>query len=87
MNQGHEQLAVFNVEVSGGVGGLGPTGQVVVDANGKRACTTSLQAGVGSCHLTSSQLPVGTYKITASYQGDIYFLPSTSSSVSLGVEK
>ncbi len=62
-----------------------PTGTVTVTAGTTHVCTITLAAGAGSCTLQPTQLPVGTYLVTASYSGDANTSPSASSQQTLTV--
>lgn len=64
---------VVTVTVTGG--STTPTGTVDVDAGGNRNCVITLSNGVGSCTLNFNQL--GTFTITANYNGDGTHLPSS----------
>ena len=87
-----EGLEKFTVTVSGtspGEPGLVPTGKVhVTAASGKTEttlCTVTLAEGTGSCSLTTSQLPAGTWTVLAAYPGDASFKASASANASLRV--
>jgi len=62
-----------------------PVGTVVVTvSNSLQSCADDLADGVGSCALTLDSQ--GTYTITASYDGDIAFAPSSGNATHLVVE-
>lgn len=73
---GSEDAELFTVEVIPAVSGT-PTGNVTVRAGVVAVCTIQLAVGNG-CFLKPSQLKVGTYQITATYNGDSTFAASTS---------
>jgi len=73
---GSEDAEFFSVEVIPAVSGT-PTGTVTVKNGRVAVCTIVLAAGNG-CFLKPTQLKVGTYQITATYNGDSTFAPSTS---------
>jgi large repetitive protein len=81
---GQEQNETLSVRVSPESEGT-PTGTVVLSESSTVLCTIPLSSGAGSCSLSSSQLPVGTYSITAAYGGDPEFAASASAAQSLTV--
>jgi hypothetical protein len=74
---GSEQAELFTVQVVPGIGGT-PTGNVTVKAGSVAVCTIILTNATGNCFLTKSQLKIGTYQITATYNGDAAYAVSTS---------
>ena len=68
------------------VNGTYPTGTVAFQNNGVTFATANL-SGTGVASTTLSTLPVGSYPITAVYQGDGNFSGSTSNSVTETVAK
>jgi sugar lactone lactonase YvrE len=74
--RGHENLVEFSVSVSAGATKL--TGKVSVLAGIVTVCSINVTAGKGSCRLTSKQLPVSTYAVTAFFAGKAPFASSTS---------
>jgi large repetitive protein len=79
---GQEQSETMSVQVSPQAEGT-PTGTVVLTESSTTLCTIPLSSGKGSCSLSSSQLPVGTYSIIATYGGDAEFSGSASAAQSL----
>ncbi|MFI5898096.1 Ig-like domain-containing protein [Actinoplanes sp. NPDC051513] len=73
---GSEDAELFTVEVVPAVSGT-PTGNVTVKNGRVAVCTIVLAAGNG-CFLKPTQLKVGDYQITATYNGDSTFAASTS---------
>jgi hypothetical protein len=73
---GAEDAEVFSVEVNPATGGT-PTGNVTVKAGAVAICTISLANNVG-CSPKPSLFKVGTYQITATYNGDSTYAASTS---------
>ncbi len=62
------------------VAGIEPTGTVTVAGpSGATLCTITLADGTGSCPLPANQLTAGPSTLTATYNGDATFLPSTDS--------
>jgi Bacterial Ig-like domain (group 3) len=74
---GSEQAELFTVQVVPGTSGT-PTGNVTVKAGSVAVCTVILTNATGNCFLTASQLKVGTYQITATYNSDTTYAVSTS---------
>jgi Bacterial Ig-like domain (group 3) len=74
---GSEQAELFTVEVDPATSGT-PTGNVTVKAGAVATCTIILASGTGNCFLTASQLKLGTYQITATYNGDTTYAVSAS---------
>ena len=83
---GHEQAERLSVQVTAATG-ASPTGQVAIKAGATRICTITLAKGKGSCTLTASKLAVGTYQLTATYNGDGTHARSTSPKKALTVTK
>jgi len=73
---GSEDAELFTVEVVPAVSGT-PTGNVTVKNGAVAVCTIVLAAGNG-CFLKPTQLRVGSYQITATYNGDSTYAASTS---------
>lgn len=73
---GSEDAELFTVEVVPDVSGT-PTGNVTVKNGRVALCTIVLAAG-SSCFLKPTQLKVGSYEITATYNGDSTYAASTS---------
>ena len=72
---GHESVTNMTVITKTHRAGT-PTGKVTVSAGGKVVCTIVLRNDIGSCRLGASELPVGTYTLTATYPGGSLFLAS-----------
>ena len=87
---GDEGSVVPSAIVTSGTTGA-PTGSVTVQDGGAILCTIELQpagpnAAAGSCPpLSGTQLPPGTYALTANYQGDGNYQSSVSSARTLTV--
>jgi hypothetical protein len=73
---GAEDAEVFSVEVDPATAGT-PTGNVTVKAGVVAICTISLATNA-SCSPPPSLFKVGTYQITATYNGDSTYAASTS---------
>jgi len=73
---GAEDAQVFSVEVDPATRGTA-TGNVTVKAGAVAICTISLATNVG-CSPKPSLFKVGTYQITAAYNGDSTYAASTS---------
>jgi hypothetical protein len=71
---GTEYTESFAVTVS--AGGTKPKGTVAVKAGSTTLCTVTLSLGRGKCSLSATELPVGSYGVTATFN------PSTSAWVS-----
>jgi hypothetical protein len=67
-----------------GIGNIAPTGTVNF-LNGSALLGTATLNSSGVATLTTTSLAAETYSLTAQYSGDVSFLPSTSSAVSLTV--
>jgi Bacterial Ig-like domain (group 3) len=65
---GREQADQLNVDVRPVLAGI-PTGTVTITAGSATVCTITLDEGDDSCTLTATQLPVGSYQLTATYGG------------------
>jgi hypothetical protein len=75
---GHESAETFSVHVTATSGT--PSGTVTITSSAGTLCTVTLSAGSGSCSLTNTQLPVGTYtNIVAVYNPTGPFQASNSS--------
>jgi hypothetical protein len=81
---GREQAEHLTVQATSSGSGT-PTGTVTITAGSATVCTITLASGTGSCPLTASQLPSGTYQLTASYGGDAAFTASTSAPAMLRI--
>jgi Big-like domain-containing protein len=73
---GSEDAELFTVEVDPAVSGT-PTGNVTIKNGAVAVCTIVLATSNG-CFLKPTQLKVGSYQITATYNGDSTFAASTS---------
>jgi hypothetical protein len=82
---GGEQNQTITVHVAPAVSGT-PTGTVTVTA-GSLTRIIALANGTGSYTLTASQLPPGSYPITATYSGDDTYATSTDTTQTLTVTK
>jgi hypothetical protein len=83
---GSETAEIFTVTASSNMGS--PTGTVAITSSAGTLCTVTLSSGKGSCSLTASQLPVGSYtNVVAAYAGSGDFPPSSSAATSFTVTK
>jgi hypothetical protein len=84
---GNETSEVFSATVTSSAGT--PTGTVAVGSSAGTGCTITLSSGSGSCHLTATQLAVGTVKnVVATYSASGNFAGSSSSpALSFAVSK
>jgi hypothetical protein len=82
---GSEQSEKITATISPVSGGTA-TGTVSVVAGATQVCTITLASGTGSCSLTASQLPVGSYTLTGTYSGDAFFAGSTSAGKAVSVK-
>jgi hypothetical protein len=62
-----------------------PTGTVTVKESTTTLCVIKLSWGKGSCMVSAKKLPVGTYRLGATYGGSVDFDTSTSAKESLAV--
>ena len=79
---GHESTAVFSVSVTYRSGVAVPNGETVTVHVGTVKCTAVLKAGKGTCKISNSALPVGTYAVSAAYGGDTNLSASDGSAAS-----
>jgi uncharacterized repeat protein (TIGR02543 family) len=92
ISYGFERGESFIVTVAG-VKGVRPTGTITIESGSTVLCTTSNFSPwfngtyIASCNLTSFQLPVGSYAVTAVYSGDAHYAGSTSATRELFVVK
>ena len=84
---GSEQSVTLTARVSVPPGAAPASGVVVVRSGSKRLCVITLVRGKGTCSLSSSELPAGTYIISALYQGSSQLQASSSPGHSLVVTK
>ncbi|HEV2362474.1 MAG TPA: Ig-like domain-containing protein, partial [Acidimicrobiales bacterium] len=81
---GSENTEKFTVTVKPQFTGT-PSGSVKVEEGTKLLCTAKLSKGAGSCSLTASELPKGSYSVKAVYAGNTSFKGSTSATSALTV--
>ena len=81
---GHENSLRIAVTVSPPYGGT-PTGTVTVKAGSTTVCAITLKAGKGTCAPTAKRLNLGSHLLTATYAGNVDFLPSASARKTLRV--
>ena len=90
ISYGDESSVSISTTVTSGTSGS-PTGSVTVQNGGNTVCTITLQpagpnTAVGSCPtLSGTQLPPGSYALTANYQGDGNYQSSASSAQPLTI--
>jgi hypothetical protein len=83
---GAETQEVFTVTVSSTMGT--PTGTATIGSSAGTLCTVTLSSGKGTCSLTATQLPVGSYtSVTAVYAANGLFPGSSSAATSFSVVK
>jgi hypothetical protein len=83
---GYETQEIFTATVSSTMGT--PTGTVAITSSAGTLCTITLSGGKGSCSLTATQLPVGSYtNVMAVYAGSGLFPTSSSAATSFSVTK
>jgi hypothetical protein len=83
---GGEQAETLTATVTPATSGT-PTGTVTVKSGATQVCTITLAQGTGNCTLTGSQLPTGSYPLTATYNGDGTYTASSDASQTLTVTK
>jgi large repetitive protein len=84
---GNEQTEHLTVTVKPKFTGPVPTGKVTIKAGTTTLCTITLSQAKGSCKLSPSKLPPGTYHLAATYLGASPFARSTSIKRTLTVTK
>jgi hypothetical protein len=82
----HEQTETLTATVTPATSGT-PTGTVKVTSGSTTVCTIALASATGKCTLTASQLPPGSYPLTASYSGDVVYTTSADTAQTLTVAK
>ncbi|MFZ2058522.1 MAG: Ig-like domain-containing protein, partial [Acidimicrobiales bacterium] len=82
-----EQNERFTAQVAVPVGMAYASGTVAVTSGSRKLCTITLIRGKGTCSLTATELPVGSYQISARYQGSNELQASTSPGKKLVVTK
>ena len=83
---GNEQTETLTATVTPATSGT-PTGKVTVKAGATALCTITLASATGRCTLTGSQLPPGSYPLTATYSGDDTYATSADTTQTLTVAK
>jgi Bacterial Ig-like domain (group 3) len=85
---GSEQSDALTVTVTSPAGGT-PTGTVTISNGAAKLCTVTLTNGAATCSLTATQLPPGppSAVLTASYSGDVNYVGSASTPVTLIVAR
>jgi hypothetical protein len=85
---GQEQAAVFTVDVTAHYGEAVPNGDTVTVTAGSATCVAPLNGGKGTCEITSTALPSGSYSASAVYSGDAGLVGSSvTCATHLGVAK
>jgi len=82
----NEQTETLTATVTPATSGT-PTGTVTVKAGSTTLCTIALASATGKCTLTASQLPPGSYPLTATYSGDDIYTTSADTAQTLTVAK
>jgi hypothetical protein len=85
VTHGDEGAEHLSVTVSPEFAGSTPTGTVTVKESTTTLCVIKLSLGKGSCTLSAKKLPVGTYRLGATYGGSADFDTSTSVKETLAV--
>lgn len=81
-----EQTETLTATVTPATSGT-PTGNVTVKSGSTTVCTIALANATGKCTLTGSQLPPGSYPLTATYSGDDIYTTSADTAQTLTVAK
>ncbi len=84
---GDEQAEKMSVTVTSAFTGVVPSGTVTITESTRTLCVITLSSGAGSCVLSATAIPAGTYSIVATYSGDAYFGGSASPGQSLTVKE
>jgi hypothetical protein len=84
---GNEQTETLTATVSPPTGGTPATGTVTVTSGTTPVCTITLAGGTGKCTLTGSQLAIGSYPLTVTYNGDNTHATSADTTQTLTVAK
>ena len=84
---GAEKSVKFTVQVTAPSWMPAAGGTVDLMSGTKKLCVVKLVRGKGSCSLTASELSVGSYSISAVYQGSTDLSGSTSSKRTLNINK
>ncbi len=74
-----------NVQVDSATDGPTPTGTVTVSDGDSQTCTATLSDGSGSCKI--KETAIGGYTLTATYNGDATYGPSTSDPEDISVSQ
>jgi Bacterial Ig-like domain (group 3) len=82
----NEQTETLTATVTPATSGT-PTGTVTVTSGTTPVCTITLAGGTGKCTLTGSQLAIGSYPLTATYNGDNTDATSADTTQTLTVAK
>ncbi len=82
----NEQTETLTATVTPAASGI-PTGHVTVKSGSTTVCTIALANATGKCTLTASQLPPGSYPLTATYSGDDLYTTSADTTQTLTVAK
>jgi hypothetical protein len=85
VKRGAEQRARFTAFVYPGYPGLTAVGTVTIVTAGRALCSIALHNGAGACSLSPSELPVGTFHVSALYHGSATMRPSSSPTKTLTV--
>jgi hypothetical protein len=83
---GNEQTETLTANVTPATSGT-PTGTVTVTSRTTPVCTITLAGGTGKCTLTGTQLAIGSYPLTATYNGDNIDATSSDTTQTLTVAK
>ncbi len=78
---GNEGADTFTITVAPTSGGGTPTGLVALVINGSIFCRPTLANGTATCNFGSTEVPVGSWNVTANYSGDGTFANSSSAPV------
>ncbi|MFZ2057794.1 MAG: Ig-like domain-containing protein [Acidimicrobiales bacterium] len=87
LTYGDEGVEQLSVTVSPEFAGSTPYGSVTIKESTTTLCVITLSSGKGSCTLSSTKLPVGTYSLVTTYAGSTHFGGSASAKETLTVVK
>ena len=85
ISYGHEQVEHVSVTVAPNYPGPVPTGSVSVKKSTTTLCVVKLSSAKGSCTLSGTALPTGSYGVYATYSRNSAFVGSTAQKETLTV--
>ena len=83
LSYGREHVELLSVAVSPQYPGSPPAGSVTIKTSRATLCVIRLSSGKGSCRLGAKEVPPGTYKLVATYNGGSNFRDSASTAKTL----